>query len=72
MVSTRHVARRVDLSRGHPCFNSCHVHAMVQDRVMAAAVAKRKEREYRAEVDAGCYEFWPAAVETSGRFGRSA
>ena len=28
---------------------------------------EHKVREYKAEMDAGCYEFWPAAVETLRR-----
>ena len=39
-------------------------HAAARDDATAAAVEKRKEREYKAEVDAGCYEFWLAAIET--------
>ena len=56
----------VDLSVGRPCLDSYDVHGVVHDGAM---VEKREEREYKAQVGAGGYEFWQTAVyvETFGR-----
>ena len=43
----------VDMSAGRPCLGTYVAHVAARDGAMAAAVEKRKEREYKAEVRCG-------------------